>query len=286
MTVEELLSKKGIYFVSKGKDVLVKCFNPEHEDSSPSMRIDREDGVYHCFSCGFKGNLFKDCNVYRNIFGSRVRSVLDAIGEVRTVSVSYPIPDNSFNFNKMFRGISAGIMSKFGAFTNDSVEWENRIIFPLSDATGTIKALIGRSMYSNQPPKYMVKPEGVKMPIFPLPKHVTPLNNSVCLVEGIFDALNLIDKGMENVICCFGTQQLDRAVIAEKLMPYRILGVEKIFLLLDGDEAGRKAAARLKEVIIHNTDFLVDIIPLAEGTDPGDMSLQDVQSLKKHLQNL
>ncbi len=44
--VEQLLRDKDIYYVPKGKDVLVKCFNPEHDDSSPSMRIDREEGIY------------------------------------------------------------------------------------------------------------------------------------------------------------------------------------------------------------------------------------------------
>lgn len=42
--VEQLLTDKDVVYHSKGKDLLVKCFNPEHDDDNPSMRIDREDG--------------------------------------------------------------------------------------------------------------------------------------------------------------------------------------------------------------------------------------------------
>lgn len=284
MQVEELLQKKQIHFVPKGKDILVCCFNPEHEDSSPSMRIDKETGMYHCFSCGYKGNIFKDFNLYRNIFTTRVRSILDTIKDIKCVNDAFAIPEDSYIFNKPFRGISAATISKFGAFLSDSKEWEGRIVFPLSDATGTVKALIGRYMFTNVSPKYMVKPEEVKMPLFPSPTYVKPINNSIVLVEGLFDALNLIDKGMENAVCCFGTNQLEKSVIKDKLMPYRIMGIEKIFVMMDGDAAGLKAAAKIKELILYHTDFLVEVLPLAEGTDPGDMSQQDVDSLKNYLQ--
>mgnify|MGYP003313548700 CR=1 FL=1 len=58
MNVEELLVQKDIEFIPKGKDFEVRCINPEHNDRNPSMRIDRITGVFNCFSCEFKGNLF------------------------------------------------------------------------------------------------------------------------------------------------------------------------------------------------------------------------------------
>ena len=58
MTVEELLQERKIDYKLSPADAIVKCLNPEHDDSNPSMRIDRITGVFNCFSCGFKGNLF------------------------------------------------------------------------------------------------------------------------------------------------------------------------------------------------------------------------------------
>ena len=58
MNVQDLLDKKDIQYTPKGQDFLVRCINPEHNDSNPSMRIDQVTGVFQCFSCEFKGNLF------------------------------------------------------------------------------------------------------------------------------------------------------------------------------------------------------------------------------------
>ena len=59
MNVEELIQKKKIPYRLQGADIVVACLNPEHDDSNPSMRIDKITGIFHCFSCGFKGNVFK-----------------------------------------------------------------------------------------------------------------------------------------------------------------------------------------------------------------------------------
>ena len=59
MNVEELIQKKKLVYRQQGADFVVHCLNPEHDDSNPSMRIDRITGIFHCFSCGFKGNVFK-----------------------------------------------------------------------------------------------------------------------------------------------------------------------------------------------------------------------------------
>ena len=58
MNVEELLQSKQVPFLPKGKDYVVSCLNPEHDDNNPSMRVDQITGIFHCFSCGYKGNLF------------------------------------------------------------------------------------------------------------------------------------------------------------------------------------------------------------------------------------
>jgi DNA primase len=58
MNVEELLIKQKIPFIPSGKDFLVSCLNPDHDDSNPSMRIDKVIGIFQCLSCGYKGNIF------------------------------------------------------------------------------------------------------------------------------------------------------------------------------------------------------------------------------------
>lgn len=40
-----------------GKKFLILCCIPEHSDTHPSLRIDREYGYVKCYGCGFKGRL-------------------------------------------------------------------------------------------------------------------------------------------------------------------------------------------------------------------------------------
>ena len=58
MIAEDLLKEKGIKYQISGKDAKIHCLSPDHDDQNPSMRVDRITGLIHCFSCGFKGNLF------------------------------------------------------------------------------------------------------------------------------------------------------------------------------------------------------------------------------------
>ena len=51
-----LFSSFGVPLESKGKSYMGKC--PWHEDSTPSLSVDREKGLYNCFGCGESGDAF------------------------------------------------------------------------------------------------------------------------------------------------------------------------------------------------------------------------------------
>ncbi len=93
--------------------------------------------------------------------------------------------------------------------------------------------------------------------------------------------LNLYDKGLENVACCFGTNTL-QADTKGKLLSYKAQGVTHVFILFDGDDAGEKAASTLKP-LIEDAGFVVEIVKLPEGTDPGELDQEDVSSLVEYV---
>ena len=101
------------------------------------------------------------------------------------------------------------------------------------------------------------------------------------IVEGIFDMLNLYDKGLENVVCAFGTNTLQNET-KQKLLPFKAQGITHVYLLFDGDEAGRKAAQTLKPVI-EQEGFIVEIINLPDDTDPGELDEEDVRGLAEYI---
>ena len=58
----------------------------------------------------------------------------------------------------------------------------------------------------DQQPKYLNTPPGSKFPLFPI---VKPIQGRIILVEGVFDVINLHDKGLTNAVCCFGVNNVN-----------------------------------------------------------------------------
>ena len=94
MTVEELLTSRQLYFIPKGGDCLVSCINPEHADRNPSMRIDRITGIFQCFSCGYKGNIFTHFGEKANHLQVRRELLKKTIREKRSESIGLSFPRN------------------------------------------------------------------------------------------------------------------------------------------------------------------------------------------------
>jgi len=113
------------------------------------------------------------------------------------------------------------------------------LVFPVLDVDGNVTTLYGR-----------FTSEGMKRHVF-LPGRPTGLWNApvmktyseLIVVESVLDALSVQVAGFPNVVAAQGTNGLNDADIEEM----RQNGVNKLVLVFDGDQAGVKAAARLKE---------------------------------------
>lgn len=277
--VTEVLAKLDIPYKTQGQDYVVKCFNPEHTDSHPSMRIDIETGIYNCFACGHKGNLLQENGVRLSPVDRRVMKILKKIGELKTVSLD--IPEGATMYTSSYRGISAETLQYYKAFTHP--DYPDRIMFPLYNISNELVVMIGRHMFSNVEAKYKFYPGHTTPPIFPAkPLHI--YDNSIILVEGIFDALNLIDKGLQNVVTGFGTTTFLKKG-SDKLSHLKIFNVDKIYIMFDGDTAGREAAKKLENLINKTGMFEAEVIDLPDGVDPGDLTTEDVLTIKRSMYN-
>ena len=277
MIAEELLTEKGIDYQLKGQDALISCLNPEHDDTNPSLRVDRVTGIMHCFSCGFKGNLFTYWGAPASPLEVRIHRIKEKIASTRAQTVGISLPKDRIEWaGGGFRNISEETLRIWQAFTWNAPKFEGRIVFPVRDITGKTVALIGRLITGMGTEKYYIYPQGVKLPF--CPAKVKPIQNRVILVEGIFDALNLWDKGLKNTVCCFGTQQMDWV----KLSLLKLQGVNGVDIIFDGDEAGRRAAETIKGVA-EQLELSVQIVTLPEGEDPGNLVLDQINRLKEKL---
>jgi DNA primase len=278
--VLDLIQKNGLQFQVSGRDYLIKCLNPEHPDTNPSFRVDRVSGIAHCFSCGFKTNIFKYYGVFTNPIPIKIAKLKEKLQDLKTQVTGLDLPAGATPYTKTFRGISAQTLKHFEAFYTHQVEkLQDRIIFPIRDITGKTVAYVARHTLSNGNPRYINYPSKVQLPVFP--PQVPAGYKSLVLVEGVFDMLNLYDKGLKNVTCTFGTNTL-QADTKLKLLPFKAQGISHIYILFDGDDAGKKAAQILKP-IIEESEFIVEIVKLPDDTDPGDLDQLDVQSIAEYI---
>lgn len=144
--------------------------------------------------------------------------------------------------------------------------FRGRILFPISDISGRICGFGGRIVGEGQP-KYLNSPESLVfnkgkllLGLFQQKEFIRRQNHAV-LVEGNFDLISLVAHGCNNVAAPLGT-----ALTREQLRLLKRFA-EKVTLLFDGDDAGRKAAVRAVPL------FLAEQIPgrvafLPKGHDP------------------
>lgn len=274
MQVEDLLTKHSIDYTLSGKDLKIRCLNPEHDDTNPSLRVDRITGAYHCFSCGFKGSIFQYFKVKGNALLIAKEKLKRKISRKLTENVGYDMPDGAVPFTRDWRGIRADTFRKVGAFTHNHTNFIGRVVFPIRNISGKIQGFVGRHETANHNPRYRVVPTGAQLPLWPI---VKPIQGRVILVEGIFDALNLHDKGLTNAVATLGTQTISR----EKLVLLKVQGVTGIDLFFDNDDAGKKAAEEVK-TLAESIDLVVNTIS-AKVADPGELTAQQVIKLGETL---
>lgn len=279
MNVLDILTDRQLQYRDAGKDYLIRCLNPQHEDNNPSMRVDKVTGLFHCFSCGFKGNLYKYYGAKEDYVSAEVANLQNKIRDMLSSS-NLTLPVDAVPFCRDYRGISAHTYMLVHAFTsNEEEEFKNRLMFPLYDIRGNIKAFMGRDIHSELKSKYLFYPSHVIPPLFP--SHPEVWKNSLIIVEGIFDVLNLMDKGCYNVITAFGTQSLFKT-FKNRLAHFEILGVNKFYIMFDGDKPGIDAARKLEE-LMNKGGMSAEVIEMPEGRDPGDLSEEEITDFMVHL---
>ena len=79
-----LLQKDGIN-LTKSKangQIMTHCFNPNHDDKTPSLAINQATGVYFCHGCGIKGNAYTYLIEIKGESKDRAIEILEQFGWV------------------------------------------------------------------------------------------------------------------------------------------------------------------------------------------------------------
>ncbi len=276
MKVIDLIQERKLDYKVSGRDLLVKCLNPEHDDANPSMRIDNITGIFNCFSCGFKGNIFKMFGAPSNYLDIKRQRLTDSIEEKRSSSIGLSFPQGHTPYNGNWRNIKPETYKHFEAFLHHETQFVGRVVFPIRDITGKVVAFNGRHMTLSEKLKYMIYPPQAKLPLYPA--SVKPIKGRAILVEGIYDMINLFDKGLSNAVCCFGTNNIDE----DKLSILKMQDIMGVDIIFDGDEAGQLAAENVK-ILAERAGLVTRNVNLGQNIDPGSLVQQQVKNLGERL---
>jgi len=152
--------------------------------------------------------------------------------------------------------------------------FRSRIMFPIRDRLGETIAFGGRKFNSDHPAKYINSPE---TDIYKKRKVLYGLDisgeyirkeNKIILVEGYMDLIQLYESGINNCVAISGT-----AFTSENANAIKYLS-ENVFILFDGDEAGKNAALKCGYMLFSKGVEAKIIIP-PDNLDPDDWVRKD-----------
>ncbi len=159
--------------------------------------------------------------------------------------------------------------------------FRNRVIFPITDASGRTIAFSGRALVSDEhTPKYLNSPE---TPVFKksaalfgiqFAKTEIRKRNYTILVEGQFDLVLLHQHGFANAVASSGTAVTESDAGAPTLLSTLARFSNNLMLCFDGDKAGIAASVRTAKIALPvGLDVKVAKLPL--GLDPADALTKD-----------
>ena len=292
-------------------DQACQCRCPFHNDRDPSMHVYRDSQLFHCFGCGAHGDVIdfvqRICNcslpdalkILCEKAGIPFAGLSDAeIAEHgRAMDKYVTLTGVATHYNERLtpaakdwlhnRGISDAtierykigyadgtLSAKMGApdieiladagivkIYNDGSAHDHfcsRIIIP-NIVAGKVVHMTGRTI-GDANPKYLHLSGGIEHWY----NEDGVRSEVVVLTEGVFDALALLQAGF-NAMGLYGTNGFGLEDVE------RLSRCKTVYLCMDGDDAGRKAAVRIAGMLPDKARVVV----LPDGVDPDEFILKN-----------
>lgn len=172
------------------------------------------------------------------------------------------------------RGISLETAETFGiGFFGGKGSMSGRIVIPIHNGTGELVAYAGRSIDGSEP-RYKL-PAGFhkSLELYNLHRAAKAGQNGLIMVEGFFDAMKVHQAGYPFVVALMGctmSAEQERLIVAH---------AEMVLLMLDGDDAGRRATDELLARL--GRQVWTKAVAIPEGKQPDQMSAKELQQLLK-----
>lgn len=297
--ISDLHIRPSRRITSYTKDIQCSC--PFHKDTKPSLGINLDKGIYHCFSCNRSGSItglyyditgnsfYKVYNISTDSFSSFARkdysiNYSDSNANIgkKTVYLNYdkskllPIEGNRLCMTYLHkRGIPMDIAKKYEfSYAKDlqinTTRFVNRICIPVYE-DGQLTSIEGRMLTQpvNDTDRKVIYPKNTSVStLFDIDN--LNFNEDIYACEGLMDLFVLKTCSFfDNSTSIFGASLSNRQISL-------IARCNKRFIYIpDSDEAGFKTVEQLKRCGLPN----IYILPLPEEVN--GIAIKDVGDLPK-----
>jgi len=162
------------------------------------------------------------------------------------------------------KGEAVELLKESGILTARGHEhFKDCVVFPIYDEHGNCVEMYGRKITKGGTGLKHLYLKGIHRGVFNY--HVIKTHTSIILTESIIDAISLYQAGYKNTLALYGTNGLTE----DHLALFKKHNLKEVYLCMDGDEAGRRAADRLSRRLTKEGLNIYEVI-LPEGSDPNE----------------
>jgi len=265
ITMAHILSYYGIQLREINQNRLTGCCPIHHGDNPNAFHVDLNKNIFNCFThCG-GGSIFD--------FVMKKENLSFHTAAMKIWETFYPYQSQpQLQKQRIIRPLKLQPNHPYLRKRNISQQWaryfqmgfcqygimKNRIAIPILDREKQIVAYCGRAIQDNCPPKYLFPKNFNKSHyLFNIHRIKPHDKRPIFLVEGFFGCIHIVKSGFD-AIALMGTS-----------ISYKQLKIMKdinrfFILMLDGDDAGRKATPKVeKKMNLYNIPFktvhLIDV---------------------------
>lgn len=169
------------------------------------------------------------------------------------------------------RRVDSKTAANFGiGFYPGKGSMEGRIVIPIHNDDGILVAYAGRSLDQSEPRYKFPARFRKSLVLFNLHRAIRH-GKAVIVVEGFFDCFNVYQAGFPCVVALMGCSLSQRQeVLLQKHF-------QQVTLMLDGDTAGRRAAAIIAARLV--TKLAVRVVEIPLGSQPDQLGADQIRCL-------
>jgi DNA primase len=280
------LKAAGVRFQEGGRMIHTWCpFHPDRDTPSLVIYTDHDPVKWYCFGCRAHGlweklaQALKAGDLERDWDDPRAYKHLSQVFRqmVRSDPALPPLT-RPWTFGR-WREFSEGALNKVHArWWYDEIDKVRRILWPVWDSDSSLVGWVARDLDNRaEGRKYRNMPRMEALhTLWPYPINPVYPERSLVLVEGITDALRLLEVGIPALANLGTAWSLDRTALVG------LLEIERVVLAFDPDSAGEQATFRVGHAL-RQSPVQVDVWRWSEGHDPGDAPIEEVHELRKEV---